>query len=138
MGKPLPSLDLQITPRYVEVDRMGVVHHSHYFVYFEMGRTELLRGTGVNYDQLEAKGVFFVVAEISCQFKLPAHYDDSLILTTRMTRLRRAGIEHQYELRRADQSKPICQANSTIACVDRNGRLQVIPDWLTEEIKRGE
>mgnify|MGYP000070666618 CR=1 FL=1 len=137
MDKPLPSLDLPITPRYVEVDRMGVVHHSHYFVYFEMGRTELLRQTGVNYDQLEAEGVFFVVAEIGCQFKLPARYDQSLILSTRMTRLRRASIEHEYQLRRADQSTLICQARSTIACVDRKGQLQVIPDWLSQALGCG-
>ena len=132
MDKPLPSLDLPITPRYVEVDRMGVVHHSQYFVYFEMGRTELLRKSGVDHDQLEAEGVFFVVAEIGCRFKLPARYDESLILTTRMTRLRRVGIEHEYQLCRAGQSALICQADSTIACVDRNGQLQAIPDWLAK------
>ena len=128
-------MDLSIRPRYSEVDRMGVVHHCHYLVYFEMGRTELLRSGGASYDQLEREGVFFVVSRIDCRFKAPAHYDAALTLRTSIVRVGRARIDHEYLLKHTDDGRLICQAQSTIACVDRAGKVQAIPDWLYERIK---
>lgn len=105
---------------------MGVLHHSKYFEYFEMGRTELLRLSGTRYRDLEERGVLFVVARIEARFRGPARYDDVLVLTTRIERCARARIDHTYELRR--DGVILCEANSTLACVDRNGRLIPIPD----------
>ena len=61
MAEPIESIDVEIRIRYSEVDQMGALHHSRYWVYFEMGRTELLRAQGAAYCDLEAAGVFFVV-----------------------------------------------------------------------------
>ena len=110
---------------------MGYLHHSKFFEYLEMGRTELLRQTGVSYRELEARGVLFAVANIECRFKAPAHYDDELVLTTRIERITYVRIDHAYVLRRRETI--ICEATSTLACIDRDGRLSQIPDELFEQ-----
>ena len=124
----LPSCQIEIRVRYVETDRAGYLHHSCYLVYFEMGRTELLRQMGVTYDECEQRGIFYVVSRIECKFLAPARYDDVLTLTTRVVRTGRARIDHEYELTRDGQM--LCRAWSTLACVDRTGRPQANPDFI--------
>jgi len=108
---------------------MGYLHHSRYFQYFEMGRVELLRSLGHNYSDLERQGVFFVVVKVECRYKAPARYDEELTLITRVVKQTHVRIDHEYELRRGPML--LAQASTTIACVDRNGQLQQIPQTIT-------
>ena len=114
-----------------EVDQMGVVHHSRFFQYFEMGRVELLRSMGIRYADLERRGVFFVVVKVECKYRAAARYDEELTLTTRVTRQAHVRIDHAYELRRGETL--LAEATTTIACVDREGKLQEIPEELRRE-----
>lgn len=123
--------EIKIRVRYSETDAMGYLHHANYFVYFEMGRTELLRASGGNYREMEERGAFIVVAKIACKFIRPARYDDELILRTTITRATLAKILHKYELFR--DGVVIAEAESTLACVDREGRVQQIPDEFRVE-----
>lgn len=109
---------------------MGVLHHSRYWVYFEMGRVELLRAQGISYADLEREGVFFVVAKCAAKFRAPARYDEVLQLTTRIVRTGAARIDHEYELKRKSDSALLCTAETTIACVDRTGRIIQIPESI--------
>ena len=127
---PPASCDISIRVRYVEVDPMGALHHSRFWVYFEMGRTELLRRSGVSYADLEKAGVFFVVAKCSARYLAPARYDDELTLTTRITRVGAARIDHAYELKRTTDGLLLATAETTIACVDRDGRISAIPEFI--------
>ena len=68
--------------RYAETDRMGLLHHANYLVYFEQARTELLRDRGKTYKDLEDAGFFLVVAKMEVKYRLPAHYDDLLNIKT--------------------------------------------------------
>ncbi|MFN7770007.1 MAG: acyl-CoA thioesterase [Planctomycetaceae bacterium] len=120
--------ELQIRVRYSETDAMGFLHHANYFVYFELGRTELLRAQGGNYRQMEESGLFMVVVSLECKYKKPARYDDLLRLQTRIQRVSAAKIVHEYRLFR-DQEL-LCVAESTLACIDRLGNVQRIPDAL--------
>jgi acyl-CoA thioester hydrolase len=124
------SCDIEIRVRYAEADQMGVVHHSRYWVYFEMGRTELLRRRGLAYRDMEQAGVFFVVAKCSARFLAPARYDDVLTLSTSVTRTGRARIDHAYQLKRASDGIILATAETTLACVDRQGQLIAIPEGL--------
>jgi len=114
--------------RYPECDGMGVVHHSNYFQYLEMGRVELLRASGISYAQLEMEGILFAVAKVECKYKAPARFDDELTLTTRVVRRTHVRIDHAYTLRRGPTV--IAEAATTIACVDRQGQLREIPGEL--------
>ncbi len=125
------SVDIEIRVRYPEVDQMGVLHHSRYWVYFEMGRTELLRAAGVTYADCEKAGVFFVVAKCSAKFMAPARYDDLLVLTTRITKMGAARIDHAYELKRKSDGALLATAETTIASVSREGRIIPIPDFIS-------
>ena len=109
---------------------MGALHHSRYWVYFEMGRTELLRACGVSYRRLEEAGVYFVVARCAARFLAPARYDERLVLTTRTRRTGRARIDHEYELKRREDGKLLATAETTLACVDRDGRIIAVPESL--------
>jgi acyl-CoA thioester hydrolase len=130
MEKGPTSCDTEIRVRYAEVDAMGVLHHSRFWVYFEMGRTELLRLAGVSYRDLEERGVFFVVAKCSARFLAAARYDDVLVLSTRIVRMGAARIDHAYELKRKDGGTLLATAETTIACVDRSGQVIPIPEFL--------
>ncbi len=126
------SCQLSLRVRYAESDPMGYLHHSKYFEYFEMGRTELLRQAGFRYRDLEDRGILFAVAKLECSFKAPARYDDELELFTRIERMTRARIDHAYELRR--DGRLLCEAKSTLACIDCSGRLIPIPEELLVDI----
>lgn len=120
--------DLEIRVRYQETDAMGVLHHANYFTYFEMGRTELLRANGKSYRDLEVGGLLMVIVKIGCNYRRPARYDDVLRLHTVTTRVTAAKIEHEYQMYRGDEL--LCEGHSTLACVDREGRVQRVPEWL--------
>jgi len=118
---------MQIRVRYAEVDAMGLLQHSRHWVYFEMGRTELLRDQGVAYRDIEASGVYLAVAKCSAKFHAAARYDDILTLTTRLVRIGPARIDHEYELRRTSDQTLLTEARTTPASVDEEGRIVPIP-----------
>ena len=107
---------------------MGYLHHSRYLQYFEMGRIELLRRLGFSYADLEREGVLFVVVKVEVRYKGPAKYDEELSLTTRVVKQTAVRIDHAYELKRAGTL--LAEATTTIACVDKTGQLQAIPESL--------
>jgi acyl-CoA thioester hydrolase len=122
--------EIQVRVRYAETDRMGLLHHANYLVYFEQARTELLRDQGRAYKDLEDAGFFLVLAKVEVKYRSPAYYDDLLTIRTTVTRTSPIRLEHKYEVFR--EGKPIAEGSSTLACVDREGKLQPMPDWLTE------
>lgn len=123
---PMLEQTISLRVRYPEVDAMGVLHHSRYLQYFEMGRVELLRTRGVSYADLERAGVFFVIVKVETRYKAPARYDEELQLTTRVMKQTHVRIDHAYTLRRGETV--LAEATTTIACVDRDGQLRAIPD----------
>jgi acyl-CoA thioester hydrolase len=133
MSRPPTRCDLEIRVRYAEVDQMGALHHSRYWVYFEMGRTELLRLAGVSYADCEREGVLFVVAKCAARFHAPARYDEVVRLTTRIDKMGAARIDHSYDLKRKSDGVPVATAETTLACVDREGRIIPIPEFIRSE-----
>ncbi len=131
MGACAQSCEIEIRVRYSEVDQMGVLHHSRYWDYFEMGRTELLRIQGAPYADCERRGVFFVVARCSARFLAAVRYDDVLVLTTRVDKMGPARIDHSYELKRKEGGQLLARATTTLACVDRTGSVIPIPEFIS-------
>ena len=132
MAKPISTCDVKVRVRYAETDAMGYLHHSQYFVYFELTRTELLRNNGIRYRDLEERGLFYVVARLECRYRAPARYDDLLTITTTTTRLSPVRIDHEYEVRR--DGELLTQANSTLVLVGHNGKPTALPDELYEQL----
>jgi acyl-CoA thioester hydrolase len=119
---------IEVRVRYPECDPMGVAHHAAFPVWFEIGRTELLRQGGGNYRDLEAQGIFFAVARLSAHYRRPARYDDLLTLRTTITGTGRASIDHAYELYRGNEL--LATATTTIVCLDREGRPRALPESI--------
>jgi acyl-CoA thioester hydrolase len=122
--------EIQVRVRYAETDQMGVLHHANYLVYFEQARTELLRQQGRTYRDMEAEGFFLVIAKAEVKYRAPARYDDLLTIRTTVTRTSPVRLEHRYEVFR--DGTLLAEGTTTLACVDRNGKLQAMPAWVTE------
>jgi acyl-CoA thioester hydrolase len=124
------SHSIKLKARYVETDQGGVVHHSVYPVWFEMGRTELLRANGLAYKDLEGAGVFFVVAELDVKYRQAARYDEELELETWCSRVSASRIEHSYKLVRCGDGVVLAEGSSVLACLDGDGKIRRIPEFM--------
>ena len=120
--------DITIRVRYAETDRMGLLHHANYLVYFEQGRTELLRAQGIAYKDLEDQGFLLVLTRVQVRYRSPARYDDLLTLRTTVVRTTLVKIEHRYELFR--DGVLLAEGETTLGCVGRDGKVQPLPDFL--------
>lgn len=115
--------------RYAETDRMGVVYHANYLVWFEIGRTEFCRARGFAYrDMEENDNAFLVVAESYCRYKAPAHYDDELLVRTHITELRRRSVRFGYEIVRLSDGQVIAEGETGHVVTDPNGRVISMPE----------
>ncbi|OHB59469.1 MAG: hypothetical protein A2167_09145 [Planctomycetes bacterium RBG_13_46_10] len=124
---------ITIVPRYNETDQGGVVHHSVYPVWFEMGRTELLRANNVAYKDLEEAGVFFVVAELNVKYRRPAKYDEKLQLETSCSEVSASKVEHTYKLTRCSDGVILAEGSSALACVNAQGKICRVPGFMYPE-----
>ena len=106
----------------------GSLHHANYIVYFEQGRTELLRKRGMTYRDMETRATLLVIIDLDCKFKRPAYYDDLLTLRTSVERVTHVKIVHKHEVFR--DGVLLAEGHTTLACVDRQGRPQALPASL--------
>lgn len=120
--------EINFRVRYQETDAQGHVHHANYLTWFEMGRVELLRAAGKNYRTLEEEGVLLVISEVQINYFAPAKFDDEIRLVTRTLSGRGARIYHQYQAFRGETL--LVEAKTTVACIDREGRVRRLPEWL--------
>ena len=122
--------EFEIEVRYYETDGQGIVHHANYFQYFELARVKLLETSGLNYAEIEKAGYLLVVHSIKCRYLMPARFGDTLRLVTTLDRVTPARIDHSYKVFCEDRL--LAEGSSTLACVDREGTIQRIPDFFLE------
>jgi acyl-CoA thioester hydrolase len=123
---------INLRVRYAETDKMGVVYHANYFMWFEIGRCELLRTIGKSYRELEATGIGLPVIEAHCEYKSPARYDDELQVKTWGKLLSPARVEFVYEIRRPADDTVNAVGRTVHAAVDTTGRPCRLPDFIQE------
>ncbi len=129
MQEPLlTEHEIQLRVRYKETDPMGYLHHANYLTYFEIARTEMLRAAGGNYRQMEAGGDFVVVVRAECRYHRPARYDDLLTIRVTVVKVTLAKIEHEYRVFR--DGELLAVGHVTLAVVDRQGKVQRVPEWM--------
>lgn len=88
----------QIRVRYADTDKMGVVYHSNYAIFFEVGRTEMFREIGLPYDEMEKNNIMLPLVDLHINYKRPAHYDELLTVTTKLCELPNVKIKFEYEI----------------------------------------
>ena len=119
--------------RFVETDMMGVVHHSNYFRWFELGRVEYLRQAGVYLLDLMRDGVLFPITEVSCQYKASARFDDFLAIETTMVELSRVKMVFSYQVVREADGLLLAEGKTQNLFTDNNGRIiRLAPSVFTK------
>lgn len=114
--------------RYSETDKMGIVYHANYLVWFEIGRTEFCRARGFAYrDMEENEDSFLVVVESYCRYKSPAYYDDELLVRTHVTELRRRSLRFGYQIVRISDGQIIAEGETGHVVTDKAGRVRSFP-----------
>lgn len=106
--------ETRIRVRYAETDQMGVVYHANHFIWFEVGRVELLRQLGFSYKEMEERdGCFIAVVDAWCRYKAPVHYDDEVVVRTYLKQVRERVIHFGYELLRGGSGQLLAEGETT-------------------------
>lgn len=102
------KIDIPLTVRYAETDRMGIVHHSNYPVWFEVGRTEYIKQNGISYSAIESKGIMLPLLELKCKFVSSSTYEDKIIVRTSIKAYTKTRLNFYYEVfKEQDTEHPI-------------------------------
>ncbi len=125
--------DAIVRVRYAETDQMGVVYHANYFVWFEVGRVELMRALGVEYKRMEREDdCHIVVADVHCRYHHPARYDEVLRVRTRIAESRNRVVKFSYELFRDSDGTLLANGHTTHIICGSNGRPKLLPQKYRE------
>ncbi len=116
--------------RYQETDQMGVVYHSNYLVYFELGRTEMMRAAGVPYSDLERRGTFLAVTRAVVEYVASARYDDLLRIEATLDLVRKASITLGYHIYNDSNGQLLARGSTELASLTPDG----IPKRLDAEV----
>ncbi len=121
--------ETKVRVRYAETDQMGVVYHSNFFIWFEVGRVELLRQFGFSYREMESEdGCFIAVVDARCRYRAPAHYDDEITIRTRLKNVRESLIHFGYEAIRTTDGTLLAEGETTHIVTDAKMNKRVLPE----------
>ena len=121
--------ETRIRVRYAETDQMGVVYHSNHFIWFEVGRVELLRQLGFTYKDMEREDdCFIAVVDARCRYKAPVHYDDEVVVRTFLKNIREKLIHFGYELVRAETGELLAEGETTHIVADKQMKPRALPE----------
>ena len=121
--------DATVRVRYAETDQMGVVYHSNYLIWFEIGRVELMRALGFEYKKMETEDdCYIVVAEAGCRYLHPARYDELLRVRTRIAQAGNRIVKYSYELLRDADGHLLATGATTHVICGRDGKPKQLPE----------
>ena len=127
--------ETEIRVRYAETDKMGIVHHSNYLIWFEAGRSDLCRARGFSYKEMEeSDDALMVVAESYVRYKSPAYYEDLLHVRTRIAEIRSRSIRFIYEIVRNGDETLVAEGETLHLVTDSSRRVKQIPDSYKEKL----
>ena len=121
--------ETRLRVRYVETDQMGVVYHTNFLIWFEVGRVELLRQLGFTYREMESEdGCYIAVADLRCRYKAPARYDELIVVRTWLKNVRGSLIHFSYEILRDDGAELLAEGETTHIVTDAGMRRRELPE----------
>lgn len=128
-SRPTSPSETRLRVRYAETDQMGVAYYANYFVWFEIGRVELLRQLGFDYKTMEVEEDCYIpVVEANCRYKAPARYDDHLIVETHATSMRGYILKFRYRLLRAHDRELLAEGETTHVVTSRDMKRKGLPE----------
>lgn len=116
--------------RYAETDQMGIVYYANYLVWFEVGRTDLLRLTGWSYREMEADGFALPVVEAHCNYRQSARYDDELEIVTTGAIVSPVRVKFDYQVIRAADGATLAGGHTVHVSLDATGKPRRLPDRI--------
>jgi acyl-CoA thioester hydrolase len=122
-----PATEIEFRVRYAETDQMGVVYHTNYLVWCEMGRTDFIRARGMSYAEVERRGVGLAVSELTARFHAAARYDDLIRVRTTLADVRSRAITFDYVVTNAESGARLVTARTVLVSIDRSGRMVSLP-----------
>lgn len=123
----------ELRVRYAETDQMGVVYHAEYLVWCEIGRTDLIRQSGISYAELEKQGVVLAVAEASLRYHASARYDDLITVETSLDEVRSRRLTFRYLISRGGSApQRLVTASTALIALDAAGKPRTLPNWVIE------
>ena len=129
--------EARVRVRYAETDQMGVVYHSNYVIWFEVGRVELLRQLGFTYKEMEKQDhCHIAVVDLKVRFKAPALYDDELIIRTRLKNVRSAMLHFGYEVIRESDGTLLAEGETTHIVVGNDLQRKKLPEKYLVPFKK--
>jgi len=127
--------ETRLRVRYAETDHSGVVYHSNYLIWFEVGRVELCRDHGFNYRDMEIEAdAFLPVTELSVKYRAPARYDDEILIRTRVVRIRSRGITFEYQVIRESDGTLLVEGNTDHIVMNSQGIARAFPSKYADLI----
>ncbi|OGP67360.1 MAG: hypothetical protein A2W27_04970 [Deltaproteobacteria bacterium RBG_16_44_11] len=117
---------------YADTDAMGIVYHTNYIKWFEVGRNELMRQLGIAYTEMEQLGFNLPLTKVSCHYLLPARYDDIVIIETKIEYIKRASMKFNSYLWDEKREKLLVEGYTVHACVNTEGKIRRIPPQILE------
>jgi acyl-CoA thioester hydrolase len=117
---------------YADTDAMGIVYHTNYIKWFEVGRNELMRQLGVAYTEMEQLGFNLPLTKVSCHYLLPARYDDIVIIETKIEYIKRASMKFNSYLWDEKKENLLVEGYTVHACVNTEGKVRRIPPQILE------
>jgi acyl-CoA thioester hydrolase len=127
------SEEARVRVRYAETDQMGVVYHSNYLVWFEIGRVELIRSMGLDYKRMEAEeGCGIAVVDAHLRYRAPARYDDELVIRTTLLAARGAVVRFGYKVVRIADDVLLCEGETVHVVVDKDMKKRSLPPKYAE------
>jgi acyl-CoA thioester hydrolase len=133
-GVILLQSNVKIRVIYADTDAMGIVYHTNYIKWFEIGRTELLRKAGLVYAQIESQGYNLPLTEAYCHYLLPARYDQIIVVETVLEYLKRASMKFNYLIWDEEKEKTLVEGYTVHACTNEKGKIIRIPHMIIEKI----
>jgi acyl-CoA thioester hydrolase len=130
-------VEASLRVRYAETDAMGIVYHTNYVVWFEVGRGEFMRQRGGDYRQFEKQGVYLPVTEVDARFIAPARYDDLVVVRTSVAEVRSRSVTMYYEVLMQDTGQLLVTGHTKHLCMDREGRVRRFPADLVDAFSTG-
>ncbi|MFO7568770.1 MAG: thioesterase family protein [Smithellaceae bacterium] len=115
---------------YADTDAMGIVYHTNYIRWFELGRNELMRQLGVAYSELEKIGLNLPLTKVSCHYLSPAKYDQIVTIETSFDYIKRATIRFNSKIWDESHGKILVEGYTIHACTNNEGKIRRIPQIL--------
>lgn len=130
-------VETTLRARYAETDAMGIVYHTNYIVWFEVGRGEFMRQRGGTYREFEDHDLYLPVTEVDARFITPARYDDEVVVRTSVEEVRSRGVTLYYEVLMKDTGQLLVTGHTKHLCTDLEGKVRRLPRELIDAFSGG-